>query len=141
MHLRLLLIFFALLCLATPAQTEGINFQKDGVKVRTFTLSNSIVFCFSAEPNFEIPSEYGVNFIVPDDEKKAWNEPLPKLVTKEGWYFDLPLRVEIKTLASAINRHVNLDLGACYGDKYCNLVAFDIEIPFSQPMNEAPCSE
>jgi len=141
MRSHLLPVLFAWLAITNSAQAASIVFQKDGVAVRAFVLSDRVVFCFSAEPTVKIASDYGINFRVPDNEKEAWSEALPKLVTKEGWYFALPLRVELKTRGAISARHVSLDLGACYAEKYCNPIALDIEITSSPAMNTATCPQ
>jgi hypothetical protein len=103
--------------------------QHDGVTLEAYSRNGRITFCFNAEKDVKIAAEYGVEFSVPQGEAKFWNESLPKLVTGSEPYFDLPVRVELKTQGVSRERQVSIGLGVCVSTKYCTPVAFQITIP------------
>jgi len=62
--------------------------QHDGVTLDAYSRNGQITFCFNAEKDIKIASEYGVEFTVPQGESKLWNERLPKVVAGSEPYFD-----------------------------------------------------
>lgn len=109
-----------------------VHAQQDGVTLDAYTRDDRIVFCFSAEKNVKVASDYGVEFKVPVNELNLWDEHLPKLVTKTGWYFDLPLRIDLKTRDTQHERQIDVNLGACTSAKYCTPITLRIIIPAHQ---------
>jgi hypothetical protein len=140
--MRLFVFALALALPVTGVQAQNLRIEKDGVVLSVFQLSDRLVFCFNEKPGVKISSDYGVNFTIPESEKSAWNETFPKLVSQEGWYFDMPLRIELLKASSAASRHLSLDLGACYDDKnLCNRIELEIEVPSSPLVSKFNCKE
>jgi len=124
----------AIASLAATAWAEtgvppDVHVQHDGVTLDAYTGNGRIAFCFNADKNVRIASEYGVEFKVPRSQAKLWKEPLPKLVAGKEPYFDLPLRIELKTRGASRPRQVSMGLGVCVSAIYCTPVSFEITIP------------
>jgi hypothetical protein len=111
--------------------------KHDGVILDTYSGNGQITFCFSAEKDVKIASEYGVQFKVPLGQAKLWNESLPKLVAGSEPYFDLPVHIDLKTSGGPRKRHVSIDLGVCIAAKTCTPVTFQVTIPARRVANEA----
>ena len=103
--------------------------QHDGVTLDAYSRNGQITFCFNAEKDLKIASEYGVEFTVPQGEAKLWNEKLPKVVAGSKPYFDLPVRIDLKTRGVSQERQVSIGLGVCVSTKYCTPVTFQVTIP------------
>jgi hypothetical protein len=139
----------SLVCLSALAAMPGVplragvriaadvHAQHDGVTLDAYSGNDRVTFCFSAEKDVKIASEYGVQFKVPRGEAKLWNESLPKLVAGSEPYFDLPVRIDLKTRGVPHKRQVSIDLGVCVSTKYCTPVTFQIVIPTRSAANEA----
>jgi hypothetical protein len=133
---------WAIVLHAAPLCAEGriapaAHAQHDGVILNAYSGSGQITFCFDAEKDVKIASEYGVEFKVPHGQAKLWNEPLPKLVAGSEPYFKLPVRIDLKTRGVAQRRKVSIGLGVCVSTKYCTPVSFQITIPSRAAANEA----
>lgn len=114
-----------------------VHAQHDGVTLDAYSGNDRVTFCFSAEKDVKIASEYGVQFKVPRGEAKLWNESLPKLVAGSEPYFNLPVRIDLKTRGVPHKRQVSIDLGVCVSTKYCTPVTFQVIIPTRSAANEA----
>jgi hypothetical protein len=122
-------IFAALILAPIPAAAE-VHLQKDGVNLSIATLADRVVFCISASGDLKISSEYGVGFKADGPNGKLWRETLPKVVTGSPYYFDLPLRIELKTRGNAEKRPITVDLGACSAAaNACVPVTFEVSAP------------
>jgi hypothetical protein len=77
----------------------------------------------------KIASEYGVEFKVPPGEARLWNEAMPKLVAGSEPYFELPVRIDLKTRGAPRERRISMGLGVCVSAIYCTPVAFELTIP------------
>src|SRR5476651_168455 len=82
---------------AETAVAPDAHAQHDGVRLDAYSRNGQVTFCFNAEKDVKIASEYGVEFKVPRGQAKLWNESLPKLVAGSEPYFDLPVRIDLKT--------------------------------------------
>jgi hypothetical protein len=111
--------------------------QHDGVTLDAYSRSGSVTFCFNAEKDVKIASEYGVEFSVPNDEVKLWEEKLPKVVAGSEPYFNLPVRIELRTRGKSLRRQVSVGLGVCVSGRYCTPVSFSVTIPANSGGKEA----
>lgn len=132
---------WAIVLNGTPLSAEvriapDAHAQHDGVILNAYFGNGRITFCFSAEKDVKIASEYGVQFRVPRGEAKLWNESLPKLVAGSEPYFDLPVRIDLKTRGVPNQRQISIDLGVCVSTKYCTPVTFQVIIPTRSAANE-----
>jgi hypothetical protein len=106
--------------------------QKDGVTLSVEALADRAVFCISASGDLQISSEYGIEFKAANG--KPWNEALPKVVTGKPYYFDLPLRIELRTRGRPQQRSIAVNLGACsHAAGTCTPITFDITVPAADP--------
>lgn len=122
-------ILAALIFASTPAAGEAY-LQKDGVGLSIATLADRVVFCISASGDLKVSSEYGVEFKADGPNAKLWRENLPKVITGSPYYFDLPLRIELKTRGSAQQRPITVDLGACSSAvNACVPITFEVTAP------------
>ena len=140
---------FLLLCVVAPiampvaaqraeaGATPDARAQHDGVTLDAYSRNGRITFCFNAEKDIKIASEYGVEFTVPQEEAKLWNETLPKVVAGSEPYFDLPVRIDLKTRGVSHARQVSIGLGVCVSTKYCTPVTFKVTIPTKAATGEA----
>jgi len=134
--LRFLLILFATALIPNAAlaiegadATRGYErVQSDGVMLEAHAVHDQIVFCINAEKGLKISAQYGVQFNVDQADLPLWSEPLPKTVTTTDWYFDLPLRINLKTHGGLRERRVHVDLGAC-SPSHCTPITFQITVP------------
>jgi hypothetical protein len=148
--LRPLVYFIALAAIVLPAAplraetvvAPDVHVQHDGVMLDAYSRNGQITFCFNAENGVKIASEYGVEFKVPRGQTSLWNEPLPKLVAGKQPYFDLPVRIDLKTRGAPHERQVSMGLGVCVSATYCTPVSFEITIPATSGLaDESPtCS-
>jgi hypothetical protein len=121
-----------------PAAAE-LHVQKEGVNLSISTLADRVVFCISASGDFKVSSEYGVEFKADAKNGKLWSETLPKVVTGLPYYFDLPLRIELKTRGTARERPITVDLGACSAAaNTCVPITFKVSVPEASPGEPAP---
>jgi hypothetical protein len=97
-------------------------------------------FCFSAQENVKIASEYGVQFKVPGSQVKFWDERMPKLHRRSEPYFDLPVQIDLKTRGATRKRQVSIDLRVCVSADYCTPLTFEIVIPASPASRTNPPS-
>jgi hypothetical protein len=134
-HLAVL-VFAAFAPTALMAKPD-VREQHDGVSLDAYSRSGSVTFCFNAERDVKIASEYGIEFNVPNDEAKLWEEKLPKIVVGSEPYFNLPLRVELKTQGKSLPRQVSVGLGVCVSSTYCTPVFFLVTIPTNRRGKEA----
>jgi hypothetical protein len=106
--------------------------RKDGVTVAVTTLVDRVVFCIAASGDLKISSEYGVEFKSSPDNAQLWFDALPKVVTGIPYYFDLPLRIELKTRGGARKRGIDLTLGICsVAANACLPVTFEVRAPIA----------
>jgi hypothetical protein len=130
-------IFAALILAPIPAAAE-VHLQKDGVNLSIATLADRVVFCITASGDLKVSSEYGVEFKADGPSAKLWRETLPKVVTGSPYYFDLPLRIELKTHGNAEERPITVDLGACSAAaNACVPVTFEVSAP-AESQDDAP---
>jgi hypothetical protein len=115
-----------------------VHAAHDGVTLDAYLRDGRIVFCFNAEKDVKIASEYGVEFSVPRAETRFWDEKLPKVVAGKQPYFDLPVRIELKTRGASHARQVSTELGICVRAEYCTPITFEITVPASGTTNEPP---
>jgi hypothetical protein len=108
-------------------QSDAARVERDGVILEIQTLADRVVFCVSAREGIKISAQYGVTIDAYGRDKNVWNERLPKIITGDGWDFNLPLRIELNTRGSAAAGRVNIRLGAC--SDHCDLVVFDVRVP------------
>ena len=136
-----LAIFAGLLFAAVPAAAK-LHLQKDGVNLSIATLADRVVFCISASGDLKVSSEYGIGFKADGANVKLWRDALPKVVTGSPYYFDLPLRIELKTRGNAQVRPITVDLGACSAAaKTCVPITFEVSAPGgSQSEAASECS-
>jgi hypothetical protein len=135
-------VFAALILLASIPAAAEVHLQKDGVNLSIATLADRVVFCISASGDLKVSSEYGVEFKADGPYGKLWRETLPKVVTGSPYYFDLPLRIELKTRGNAEERPITVDLGACSSAaNACVPVTFEVSAPGeSQTEPPSDCS-
>jgi hypothetical protein len=134
-------IFAALFLASIPAAAE-VNLQKDGVSLSIATLADGVVFCISASGDLKVSSEYGVEFRADGPNARLWRETLPKVVTGSPYYFDLPLRIELKTRGNAQERPITVGLGACSAAaNVCAPITFEVSAPGESETDPVPdCS-
>jgi hypothetical protein len=131
-------IFAVLIPLASIPAVAEVHLQKNGVNLSIATLADRVVFCISALGDLKVSSEYGVEFRADGPYGKLWQETLPKVVTGSPYYFDLPLRIELKTRGNAEERPITVDLGACSSAaNACVPVTFEVSAP-GESQNEPP---
>jgi hypothetical protein len=138
---RLLGIFAALFLGSFSANAE-LLLQKNGVTLAVTTLVDRVVFCISASGDLKVSSEYGVEFKSNPHNAKFWLDALPKVVTGPPYYFDLPLRIELKTRGNVHERRVDLNLGACSSAaNACVPITFEVSAPIaSQDQPASDCA-
>jgi hypothetical protein len=123
-----ILVFAAFAPTALMARPD-VREQHDGITLDAYFRSGSVTFCFNAEKDVKIASEYGVEFSVPNDEAKLWKEKLPKVVAGSEPYFSLPVRIELRTRGKSVPRQIAVGLGVCVSSTYCTPVSFLVTIP------------
>jgi hypothetical protein len=123
---------------AETAIAPDAHAQHDGVSLDAYSRSGQVTFCFNAEKDVKIASEYGVEFKVPPGEARLWNEAMPKLVAGSEPYFELPVRIDLKTRGAARERRISMGLGVCVSATYCTPVAFEITIPAASAVAGEP---
>ena len=114
---------------AAANATEVVRARSDGVSVEVMALRDHVAFCIRAENDLKISAEYGVEFKVDRRDARLWNERMPKTVTGAGYYFDLPLRIDLKSRGDVRQHRIELDLGACSEATYCAPVKFKLTMP------------
>jgi hypothetical protein len=136
------LTILALLVMAPFSADAEVHLQRDGVRLSVVTLVDRVVFCISTSDDLKISSEYGVEFKADRQNGGFWSDPLPKVVTGPPYYFDLPLRIELKTRGKAQERPISLNLGACSASaNTCVPVTFEVNPPMaSQDLLVSDCS-
>lgn len=106
--------------------------RKDGLTLAVTALADRVVFCIAASGDLKVSSEYGVEFKAAPSDARLWRDALPKVVTAAPYYFDLPLRIELKTRGSARERRIGLTLGACsVAANACLPVTFEVNTPIA----------
>jgi hypothetical protein len=124
------LVFAALSVAAHAAErAPDARIQREGVTLDAYLTDNEVTFCFNAEKNVKIASEYGVEFKAPPAEAHFWKETLPKIVAGSDPYFELPVRIDLRTQGSPRARRISVGFGICVSATYCTPVVFDIAIP------------
>lgn len=114
---------------STPASWD-VRAAREGVTLRARVLRDRVRFCIDAAQDLKVSAQYGVELKAPADERMLWAEALPKVVTGPGWYFGLPLQIDLTTAGTPRERHVHLDLGACSSAKQmCSSIVFDVVLP------------
>lgn len=108
---------------------DVVRAQSEGVSVDVMALRDHVAFCITAANDLKISSEYGVEFKVDRRDARLWDERFPKAVTAAPYYFDLPLRIELKSRGDVRQRRIELDLGACSEATYCTPVRFKLTLP------------
>jgi hypothetical protein len=109
---------------------DELRVQEDGVSLHARTFRDAVIICINAQPPLRIASsDYGVRFEIERNDRRFWNEAFPKTVTGPGWYFDLPLRIELKTRGDVQRRRIDVDLGTCSEATLCNPVKLLITLP------------
>jgi hypothetical protein len=137
-RIRYSAIFFVLTLASIPA-AAGQRMEKQGVSLSTATLGDRVVFCIAASGDLKISSEYGVEFRTDGQHGRLWSETLPKVVTGPPYYFDLPLRIELKTRGNARERPITVDLGACSAAaNVCLPITFEVSASGSSQSEAAP---
>lgn len=134
--------YLAVLVFAVFAPTalmagSNVRQQHDGVTVDAYSSSGSVTFCFNAEKEVKIASEYGVEFSVPNGEAKLWREKFPKVVAGSEPYFSLPVRIDLRTRGKSLPRQITVGLGVCVSSTYCTPVSFLVTIPANVGRKEA----
>jgi len=142
--------FIAVAAILLPAEAlraetfvpPDVHVQHDGVKLDAYSRNGQITFCFGTESGVRIASEYGIEFKVPRGQTRLWNEALPKLVAGKQPYFDLPVRIDLRTRGAPVARQVSIGLGVCVSAAYCTPVTFEIAIPGANNVasNNPTCS-
>jgi hypothetical protein len=134
----------ALACFTYSAKAE-LLLRRDGVTVAVTTLVDRVVFCISASGDLKVSSEYGIEFKSAPQNARFWLESLPKVVTGSPYYFDLPLRIELKTRGKAEERPITLDLGACSSAaNACVPLTFEVSVPGErqkEPMSDCSATK
>jgi hypothetical protein len=137
-RIRCSAVLAAVMLAPVPAAAE-LHLEKQGVSLSLSTLADRVVFCISASGDYKVSSEYGVEFKADAKNGKLWSETLPKVVTGSPYYFDLPLRIELKTRGSARERPITVDLGACSAAaNTCVPITFEVSAPEASPSEPAP---
>jgi hypothetical protein len=136
-----ILLAVALAAFPRSASAE-LLLRKDGVTLAVTTLADRVVFCISASGDQKVSSEYGVEFKSAAHDARFWLDALPKVVTGTPYYFDLPLRIELKTRGSARERRIDLNLGVCSAAaNACLPVTFEVNAPIAaQDKPASDCS-
>jgi hypothetical protein len=129
---RYLFLLAAALVLFPCSASAELLLRKDGVTLAVTTLVDRVVFCITATGDIKVSSEYGVELKSAPHDARSWLDALPKVVTGVPYYFDLPLRVELKTRGNARERRVDLNLGACSAAaNACLPVTFEVRTPIA----------
>lgn len=133
---------FAMMIFASVSAGAETHLQKDGVNLSITTLADRVVFCITASGDLKISSEYGVEFNTDRQNRKYWSDTLPKVVTGSPYYFDLPLRIDLKTRDKAQERPITVGLGACSAAaNACVPITFEVNASGqSQQGSAAECS-
>jgi hypothetical protein len=134
---RLAVAAFAAFAPTVLMAAPDVREQHDGVTLDAYSRNGSVTFCFNAEKDVKIASEYGVEFSVPNDEAKLWKEKLPKVVAGSEPYFNLPVRIELKTTGKSLPRQVSVGLGVCVSGTYCTPVSFLVTVPVNSGGKQA----
>jgi hypothetical protein len=139
---RLRVSIICVIVFVTQAQSQVfdsplLKAEMNGVLVNVWSDPHRVIFCFSAAKDVKIASGYGIEFKSPANQKLYWDERLPKVVTKDGNYFSLPLRVELRTRNAIEKRHISIDLGAC-SEQTCNPIDFELDIPQAISESRSP---
>ena len=130
----------AWLALASSSAHAELLLRKDGVTLKVISLVDRVVFCISASGDLKISSEYGVEFKSTVHDVRFWGDTLPKIVTAAPYYFDLPLRIELKTRGHARGRRIDVNLGACSAAaSACVPITFEVSAP--APPQDEPASD
>ena len=75
-------------------------------------------------------TEFGVEFSVETGNASAWKEKLPKVMTGPGYYFELPMRFELRTRGDAEAQSIYIELGACSKEtNMCDKLEFVAAVP------------
>lgn len=128
-------------CSTAVADGPLLQTRSHGVTVSTYRIERGFLFCLAAREGTKIAAEYGIEFRIPAGEQPLWSDQLPKLVTRNQNYFDLPLAVEIKSSEAPQPRRISLHLGICVDARYCNPVDIPLTIPSSstEPVRDKSC--
>jgi hypothetical protein len=121
-----------MMTVASVAAGAETRLQQDGINLSVTTLADRVVFCIAATGDLKVSSEYGVEFKTDRKNRKYWSETLPKIVTGAPYYFDLPLRIELKTRTNARERPITVGLGACSSAaNACVPITFELKAPLA----------
>lgn len=100
----------------------------DGVAVDASSKSDVVSFCIRADDDHKVSAEFGVEFR--PDTPKRWKEHFPKIVTGEGAYFSMPLRIDLKPRGDPSGQTVHLQFGTCSAARLqCDLVQVAVRVP------------
>lgn len=120
------------------APIEAASYRHGGVQVDIRTEPDRVTLCFRASQNVKIAAEYGVELTVPRSQQALWLEPMPKLVTEQRNYFDLPLRIDLRSVETRRARTMTAKLGACTDAKYCEPITMTLKISADNNKTDAP---
>lgn len=119
---------FALLTIQSAA-AENLRLQQSGVSLEVITEVDKVTLCITADDRTKISAQYGVSIESPGSEVGVWRAKLPERIASEDWDFKLPLRIDLRTRATAAGERPRVKLGAC--SDQCNLVTFYFYVPAS----------
>jgi len=126
---------------APQSKAEFLQWRNQGLNLSAVRLADRIILCLQADDGWRLSSDYGVELSVPSDDKRLWGENFPKLVTGPERYFQLPLRIDLRTKATKKIWVVEVDLGACFKTDFCTPIKFHVMIPNDVPVvsSEGAC--
>ncbi len=115
--------------LMSAVACAGSRSEKGGISVSLHATKDQLTVCVGAREGWKVSSEYGVQFNADRQAARAFSDKLPYTYRGEGTYFQIPLRIDLKTNRAPRGRILNVDLGACAFDAQCQPLVFELEIP------------
>jgi hypothetical protein len=104
--------------------------QNGGISIEVQRLKDRVLFCVRSDEDHKVASDFGIEFGIKRGDPAAWREKMPKLVSAPGWYFALPLAIELSTRADPGGQELHVELGACsVSTDTCDKLEFDVPIP------------
>ena len=114
--------------------------QSGGISIQVQRLKDGVSFCVRSDGEHKVSSEFGIEFRVERGDPRSWRDKLPKIVTGQGWYFLLPMEVELATLKDPGGQTMHVELGACSAkDNNCDKLEFSIPVPKDRQEPAAKC--
>jgi hypothetical protein len=114
--------------------------ERGGISIQAQRLQNHVSFCVRSDGDHKVSSEFGIEFRIEHGDPRMWAETFPKLITADGWYFSLPMRVNLATRRSFVGQVMHVELGACsVKDNNCDRLDYRIAVPEKIATTETGC--